>query len=145
MAAYGIPQEDIGRVIGVSHVTLRKYYSTDLETAETNANAAVAGKLYAACMVEESPGKPDPRHNVARMFWLKTRANWRETNNLEHSGKIAVTDDANTDELTRRIDSLVARIGAGSAPQQLHEGPEGTAKLELAGDVGAVEPTPPTG
>ena len=124
MAAYGIPQEQIGRVLGVSHVTLRKYYEEELETAETNANAAVAGKLYAACMVEEAPGKPDPRHNAARMFWLKTRANWRETNNLEHSGKIAVTDDANTDELTRRIDSLAERLGAGRTVEP--DKPEGS-------------------
>lgn len=47
MASYGIPQEDIGRVIGISHVTLRKYFGSELETAAIQANAKVAETCFA--------------------------------------------------------------------------------------------------
>jgi hypothetical protein len=74
MASYGIPQEDIGRVIGISHVTLRKYFESELETAAIQANAKVAETCYAMATSGQCP--------AATFFWLKTRANWRETNNL---------------------------------------------------------------
>ena len=80
MASYGIPQEDIGREIGCSHVTLRKYYCDELELSHVRANAKVAEVLF-ACAID-----PDPRHNNARFFWLKTRAGWRETERLELAG-----------------------------------------------------------
>ncbi len=73
MASYGVPQVDIGRVIGCSHVTLRRAFSQELAVAEITANAKVAETLYSCAT------NPDPRHNAARFFWLKTRAGWRET------------------------------------------------------------------
>ena len=107
MAAYGVPQEDIGKVVGVSHVTLRKYFERELETAALEANAKVAETCYSMATSGNVP--------AATFFWLKTRAGWRETNNLDHSGTITVTDDAShKDEFTRRIDSIVARLSAGS-------------------------------
>ena len=78
LAAYGVPQEQIGARIGISHVTLRKYYQSELDLSAMEANAKVAETLY-ACAVN-----PDPRHNGARFFWLKTRAGWRETDQHDH-------------------------------------------------------------
>jgi hypothetical protein len=79
MASYGIPQEDIGRVIGISHVTLRKYFASELETAAIQANAKVAETCYAMAI--------SGQHPAATFFWLKTRAGWRETDRLEHVGE----------------------------------------------------------
>ena len=70
MASYGIPQEDIGKVIGISHVTLRKYYEPELETAGIQANAKVAETCYSMAT--------SGQHPAATFFWLKTRAGWRE-------------------------------------------------------------------
>src|SRR6201987_3318010 len=42
MAAYGIPEADIARVLGVSKPTLRKHCSTELDTGATRANSKVA-------------------------------------------------------------------------------------------------------
>ena len=70
MSSYGIPQDDISAVIGITPKTLRKYYRVELDTAEAKANAMVAGKLYANCM----SGK-----EASIFFWLKTRAQWKET------------------------------------------------------------------
>ena len=74
MASYGVPQEDIGRVIGVSHVTLRKYYQAELDNAAVQANAKVAE----TCFKMATSGKVP----ASTFFWLKTRAKWRETQNI---------------------------------------------------------------
>src|SRR5437763_12085537 len=42
MAAYGIPEVDIARVLGVSKPTLRKHCGTELDTGATRANSKVA-------------------------------------------------------------------------------------------------------
>ena len=46
MSSYGIPQEDIAKVIGLDPKTLRKHYEYELDTAEIKANAQVAQRLY---------------------------------------------------------------------------------------------------
>ena len=46
MAAYGIPEVDISRVVGVDSKTLRKHYREELDLGETKANAQVAGFLF---------------------------------------------------------------------------------------------------
>ena len=79
MASYGIPQEDIGKVIDISHVTLRKYYAPELETASIQANAKVAETCYSMAT--------SGQHPAATFFWLKTRAGWREVERLEHVGE----------------------------------------------------------
>jgi hypothetical protein len=74
MASYGVPQEDIGKVIGIGHITLRKYYAPELETASIQANAKVAETCYQMATSGKIP--------AATFFWLKTRAGWRETTNI---------------------------------------------------------------
>jgi hypothetical protein len=46
MAAFGIPADDIGRVVGIDPKTLRKHYREELDLGETKANAQVAGFLF---------------------------------------------------------------------------------------------------
>jgi hypothetical protein len=99
MAAYGIPETDISRVVGVDPKTLRKHYREELDLGETKANAQVAGFLFNAAR----------NGNVtAQIFWLKTRAKWRETPlELRHSGSIGRRD---LRELTD--EELLAIIGS---------------------------------
>lgn len=80
MAAYGIPEPDISRVVGIDPKTLRKYYRDELDLGTTKANAQVAGFLFNSAK----------NGNVtAQIFWLKTRARWHETPvELRHSGSI---------------------------------------------------------
>jgi hypothetical protein len=69
MAAYGIPEHDIARVLSIDPKTLRKYYRDELDLGEAKANAQVAGFLFNAAK----------NGNVtAQIFWLKTRARWKE-------------------------------------------------------------------
>ena len=69
MAAYGIPEADIARVIGIDPKTLRKCYRDELDLGETKANAQIAGFLFAAAKAGNV---------TAQIFWLKTRARWKE-------------------------------------------------------------------
>jgi hypothetical protein len=84
MAAYGIPEPDIARVVGIDPKTLRKYYRDELDLGSTKANAQVAGFLFNSAR----------NGNVtAQIFWLKTRARWKETPSEHwHSGAIGTFD-----------------------------------------------------
>ena len=46
MAAYGIPETDIARVVNIDPKTLRKHYRDELDLGSTKANAQVAGFLF---------------------------------------------------------------------------------------------------
>ena len=105
MAAYGIPEPDIARVTGVDPKTLRKHYREELDLGEAKANAQVAGFLFSAAK----------NGNVtAQIFWLKTRAKWRETPvELKHSGSIGRRDlsELSDEELWKMIQTLDKQIG----------------------------------
>src|SRR3954468_21716152 len=84
LAAYGIPADDISRVVGIDAKTLRKHYRDELDMGETKANAQVAGFLFNSARTGNV---------TAQIFWLKTRARWREApTELRHSGYVARTD-----------------------------------------------------
>lgn len=76
LAAIGVPAQDIAEVIGISRRSLYTHYKEDLQGAAVKANAQIAGYLFAAAK----------KGNVtAQIFWLKTRAGWRERPDL-HEG-----------------------------------------------------------
>jgi hypothetical protein len=78
MIAYGVPQADVCEVIGVTDKTLRKHFDRELRTAATEANAKVAQALYKQAV--------DQGNTTAQIFWLKTKAGWKDTTVHEHSG-----------------------------------------------------------
>jgi hypothetical protein len=84
LAAYGIPETDISCVVGIDPKTLRKCYREELDLGETKANAQVAGFLFNSAK----------NGNVtAQIFWLKTRARWKETPaEQRHSGSLGTYD-----------------------------------------------------
>src|ERR1700731_2918477 len=88
MAAYGIPEADIARVLGVSKPTLRKHCGTELDTGGTRANSKVADFLfYGICGGTGKPAFKDERARVtAAIFWMKTRGGWSETSTHKHTG-----------------------------------------------------------
>lgn len=69
MARIGTRQEEIGEAIGVSHVTLRKHFRKELDSAEVRANTTVATKLFDLC---------EAGNVTAIIFWLKCRAGWKD-------------------------------------------------------------------
>lgn len=82
LAARGIPQADICKVVGISEPTLRLHYRQELDTGTTRANHAVAGALFRKATEGEGSAAV-----TAAIFWLKTRAGWKETNVNELVGK----------------------------------------------------------
>jgi hypothetical protein len=105
MAAYGIPEINIAAVLGVDPKTLRKHYRDELDLGETKANAQVAGYLFNAAKTGNV---------TAQIFWLKTRANWREAPvELKHSGPIGRKDlsELSDEELLGLICTLGGEVG----------------------------------
>jgi len=69
LAGLGVRQDDIARIIGCAPKTLRKRLRDELDRWVAEANATIAGYLFAAAKAG----------NIAAIiFWLKTRARWRE-------------------------------------------------------------------
>jgi hypothetical protein len=108
LAAYGIPEADISGVVGIDPKTLRKHYREELDLGEAKANAQVAGFLFNAAK----------NGNVtAQIFWLKTRAKWRETPmELRHSGAIArkALSELSDEELMDMIRTAASDLGLAS-------------------------------
>jgi|TARA_R100001530_G_scaffold29784_1_gene23383 hypothetical protein len=77
LAGFGIPGEDIALVVGVSRPTLIKHYRTELDDGVAKANAHVAGFLF---------NQARAGNVSAQIFWLKTRARWKEPP-VEHTGE----------------------------------------------------------
>ena len=73
MAAYDVPEKDIARVLLVDPKTLRKHYRDELDTGHVKANSRIAESLYRKAMGD------GPQSVTACIFWLKTRAQWKET------------------------------------------------------------------
>ncbi|HWV44106.1 hypothetical protein [Pseudorhodoplanes sp.] len=98
MSAYGIPGAEIAKVLGIHRATLDRHYREELDRASTMANAKVAGFLY----------KNAEAGNVtAQIFWLKTRARWKEPPaEHKHSGAVGQYD------LTKVSDADLKRLEA---------------------------------
>jgi hypothetical protein len=80
LAGYGIPEAEIAGLIGIDPKTLRRYYRQELDHGHTKANAKVAENLFRKATGEG-------RESVtAAIFWLKTRARWKETTVNEIAG-----------------------------------------------------------
>lgn len=78
-ATMGTPQDDIARLIGIDPKTLRLHYRDELDLATAKANATIGGALF---------NKAKGGDTAAMIFWMKTRAGWRETQAVEHNGVI---------------------------------------------------------
>ena|SRR5579872_5462616 len=70
LVSFGNTQEEIAGYIGVNVDTLTKYYRDELDNSVIRANAKVAAKLFRKAI--------DGDDIKAQIFWLKTRARWRE-------------------------------------------------------------------
>jgi hypothetical protein len=102
LAAYGIPEADISRVVEIDVKTLRKHYRDELDLGTTKANAQVAGFLFNSAR----------NGNVtAQIFWLKTRAGWKETpSEHRHVGAFGTFD------VREMSDEALERIVFGAPP-----------------------------
>ena len=77
LATVGTRHEDIATVLNISHDTLVKYYKEELDKGRIEANASVAETLFK---------QAKEGNTTAMIFWLKSRAKWKETSQHEISG-----------------------------------------------------------
>ena len=103
MAGFGVPETDIAMLIEIDPKTLRKCYRSELNQGHVKANVKVAENLFRKATGE---GRESV---VAAIFWLKTRARWKETmvNEVTHD-----TGDA--------LSSLLADIATRG--RRVHDG-----------------------
>lgn len=88
MSGFGIPDYEIARVLGISPPTMRKYFDLELATGHVEANAKVAQSLFKKTQGDGSGAV------VACIFWLKTRAGWREHDRGDEPGKKQIAQAA---------------------------------------------------
>ena len=84
MAGYGIPEADIACVLDIDPKTLRKHYRSELDKGHIKATAKVAENLYRKATGEGREAV------TAAIFWLKTRAGWKETSVHEMNGGVSI-------------------------------------------------------
>ena len=104
MAAYGVAEADIALVLGIDPKTVRKHYRDELDTGSIKANSRIAESLYKKAMGDGSQSV------TACIFWLKTRARWREapqTHEVVHSEFSEMTKE----QLEEFIADTSARLG----------------------------------
>ena len=77
LSAVGIKYVDIAGKLDISDDTLVKHYKKDLEDGRIDANASIGQTLFQ---------QAKNGNTAAAIFWLKTRAQWKETNALEVTG-----------------------------------------------------------
>jgi hypothetical protein len=134
MVGYGIPEHEIAKVIGVSPMTLRKYFREEIRVGATKANTQVAEFLFSTITGVTVPDRPpitDDRARVtAAIFWARTRMGWKDITVHEHIGKdgapikIDVRErfcfkiDRLHEALSRREAGSVAGAGAGDSHQE---------------------------
>ena len=112
MAGYGIPASDIATALDIERWMLERDYKAELAGAAIKANSKVAENLY-----RKATG--DGREAVtAAIFWLKTRAGWKETSvhELRDERPLSAWSD---EELNQRIDVLQKLIASAEAAESL--------------------------
>ena len=115
LSAAGVRYEDIAVYLGITRPTLDKYYSEELKTGTIKANVKVAQTLYQQAMAGST---------TAAIFWLKTRAGWREVQRLEMSGAdgqpIQVNNGYDLSKLSKekllQLREILVEANAGANP-----------------------------
>lgn len=106
-AGLGLPQDQIGALIGVDAKTLRRYYRHELDLGKAKASAQVAKSLF-----NKATSGND---TTAMIWWTKAQMGWGETNHL----KVTTTDDIryiSSDELRKRIADAERLIAGEVSP-----------------------------
>jgi hypothetical protein len=83
LAGYGLAEPDIACVLAIDENELKAAYAQELKSSHLKANARVAESLYRKAIGESKESV------TAAIFWLKTRARWKETHVSEITHDVA--------------------------------------------------------
>lgn len=81
LAGLGLTQDQVALVMGKCTDTLAKHCREDLDAGRAETIAKVAGNLVKKALAGDT---------TSAIFYLKTQAGWRETNNLNVQGQIGM-------------------------------------------------------
>ena len=110
-----LPQDDIARLLDCAPKTLRKRFRDELDRGVAEANAIVSGSLVSAAKAGNI---------TAMIFWLKTRARWRERPAADGAAAnaeagpssevvLVLPDDSRDPELTQVLQDAQQKYFAG--------------------------------
>jgi hypothetical protein len=86
LANWGVAEHHIAPLVGdgISVMTLRKYFMTELERGRAKASAGIGQTLYQKAMAGDV---------ASLIWWTKTQMRWTEApRQIELSGNISITD-----------------------------------------------------
>lgn len=69
LRAQGVSVKDVCSLIGISERSARKLYQNELEKGKSQANAAIAGKIFEMAM---------QGNTACLLFWAKCQMGWQE-------------------------------------------------------------------
>lgn len=92
-ATVGTDQEQIARILGIDAKTLRKYYRDELDLASAKAIAKIGGALFNKALSGDT---------ASMIFYLKTRAGWRETVHVDNTSSDGSMTPPSTVELVAK-------------------------------------------
>jgi hypothetical protein len=123
MAAIGVDQDDMARLLRITSKTMRKHFRDELDLGLIQANAAVGGAMFKAAVT------PGPGQVTAGIWWTKCRMGWREpTQKHEHTGQDGKPIEVR--QITRVIVDPRATDPASKANKKAEAGTEGKAGTE---------------
>ncbi|PHP64734.1 hypothetical protein CSC94_22630 [Zhengella mangrovi] len=108
LAGFGLSAEEIARIFGVAPATVEDLFARELAGGQIKANARVAESLYRMAL-------GDGRGAVtAVIFWLKTRARWKEPSFADGSNQLSGANPAEnaTARFREKIELLAERLKA---------------------------------
>lgn len=108
LSGYGVRHDEIAIYLDIDPKTLRKHYREQLDKGHIKANVGVARSLHK----QATEG-----NTAAAIFWLKSRAGWREKIDLEmtgaNGGPIDLRINLSDNELLERVRVLSEQLGIG--------------------------------
>ena len=148
LAGFGVPQDDIARIVGCAPKTLRKRCRDELDRGLAEANAQMCGYLFASAKAG----------NIAAIiFSIKTRLNWRESKAADdpmsggatgsHANAVLILPDNNRDpELTQVLKDAQQKYFAGKRQRQQapSRAPAVISKIKFTGREGGPRQTKQT-
>lgn len=107
-ATIGTQQEVIADIIGIDAKTLRKHYREELDLASAQANATIGGALFSKAKAGDT---------TAMIFWMKTRAGWRERHQIDHTSSDGSMTPQGLDVSKLSTEALAEIMRAADAPK----------------------------
>ena len=107
LVAGGTPKTTIAKALGIGMKTLQRHYTEELDSGLELANAKVVRRLFRLIEQGSTP---------ATIFWLKTRAGWKEGQTVEIEQKQAPPSydfeklsDSERADLRVKLETIIGR------------------------------------